>query len=45
MKLEGHPCVRLDIEVKPVFLRIGVQASEVVKLALRKVEVRIGEGC
>ena len=45
MHLEGHPCVRLHIEVKSMLLWIRVEAGEVLQLALREVEVGVGESC
>ena len=45
MHLEGHPCVRLHIEVESMLLRVWVETSEVLQLALREVEVGVGESC
>ena len=45
VQLEGHSCVRLHIKVKSVLLWIWVEAGEVLQLALREVEVGVGESC
>ena len=45
MHLEGHPCVRLHIEVNSMLLWIWVEAGEVLQLALCEVEVGVGESC
>ena len=43
MHLEGHPCVRLHIEVESMLLWIWVESCEVLQLALSEVEVGVGE--
>ena len=45
MKLEGHPCAWLHIEVQSMLLRIWVESCEVLQLALCEVEVGVGESC
>ena len=45
MQFEGHPCAWLHIKVESMLLRVWVEAGEVLQLALRKVEVGVGESC
>ena len=45
MQFEGHPCAWLHIKVESMLLRVWVEAGEVLQLALREVEVGVGESC
>ena len=45
VKLQSHSCAWLHIEVKSMLLWIWVEAGEVFGLALREVEVGVGESC
>ena len=45
MQFEGHPCAWLHIKVESMLLRVGVESCEILQLALREVEVGVGESC
>ena len=45
MQFEGHPCAWLHVEVESMLLRVWVETSEVLQLALREVKVGVGESC